>query len=78
MKVLLWLQALVVVYLRRLAALSVRAKTQIVLVLAALLISAWIGLAATLILLIAGGLVLPLLNPDVKAEIDQEYDSAKH
>ena len=73
MKVLLWLQALVVVYLRRLAAMSGKAKTQLLLVLAALLVSAWIGLAATIIVLVVGTLVLPVLNPDVKAEIDAEY-----
>ena len=73
MKVLFWLQALVVVYLRRLAAMSGKAKAQLLLVLAALLVSAWIGLAATIIVLIVGTLVLPVLNPDVKAEIDAEY-----
>ena len=77
MKVLLWLHALGVVYLRRLAAMSSRARAQLLLVLALLLVSAWIGVAATIILLIAGVLVLPVLNPEVKAEIDDEYGKSK-
>ena len=77
MKVLLWLQALGVVYLRRLAAMSGRTRAQLLVVLAALLVSAWIGLTATVILLVVGVLVLPVLNPDVKAEIDDEYGKGK-
>ena len=77
MKVLQWLHALGVVYLRRLAAMNGRVRAQVLLVLMALLVSAWIGLAATIVLLIAGVLVLPALNPDVKAEIDAEYGKSK-
>lgn len=77
MKILLWLHALGVVYLRRLAAMSGRARAQLLVVLVSLLVSAWIGLVATVILLVAGVLVLPVLNPEVKAEIDAEYGKSK-
>lgn len=73
MKVLLWLHACLVVYLRRLAAMDGRMRSMLFGMCAAVVLASFLGPAATLVLLVVSFLILPLLNERVKHDIDKEY-----
>ena len=77
MRFLLWLHACLVVYLRRLAAMDSRAQRTLGMLCVSVIVAAFIGPAATLVLLFVTLLILPLLNDGVKREIDAEYAKSK-
>lgn len=77
MRLLKWLQACLLVYTRRLAATSSKTRLIFASGIVAVIIAAMLGLAATLIILIIAGLMLPLLNDSVKRDIDREYTNRK-
>lgn len=77
MKLLRWMQACLLVYTRRLAATSSRTRLIILAILSAAIIASLLGFAATLCTVVIAGLILPLLNDNVKRDIDREYISRK-
>lgn len=77
MKFLNWLIACITVYLRRLSEMNRSTKIFVVALIFCALLSATIGLPATIVLLVICILFLPILNADIKNEIDQEYTKRK-
>lgn len=77
MRLLRWMQACLLVYTRRLAATSSKTKLAVAAGIVAAVIASILGLAPTLCIIVIAGLALPLLNDDVKRDIDREYTSRK-
>ena len=73
MRLLMWLQACLLVYSRRLAATSRKTKMFAAAIVFTAIIASLLGLLATICTMLIACVLLPLLNPDIKNEIDREY-----
>ena len=77
MKVLHWLEACLIVYIRRLFMLSEASLVKAAMFIFVLMLAATLGPLATACLILIAVLVLPALNSDVKKEIDKEYTRSR-
>ena len=77
MKFLLWLEACLFVYSRRVTAMDGKTRLLLIGFVIAMIVASLIGFAATLVVLVVSAIMLPLLNDSIKADIDREYSNHK-